>query len=656
MLIGKCCGKRIELSWRRTILAALGVFVVAAILRCVFPEASLFSFDARIDVNQGRAILAGERVLRGPTAGISYVGLGPLYYYLVALGLLPRNNPLDAVLFVNLLHAAGVGVFCMLFQRMFGARVGVAIGLLLALHPGFLLNGRGLGNPVPGLLASATFVLGIWLLAVEKRSFGWAALMAGAAALPHFHAALILLIPMAAVLLVPPRPRPRGLFLVLGLCVAAVLTVPWILGEVGEHVSAHRSIHELIASLTPPPPPTDYGSVSYPVALFRALTMESTHSGLSCLDCGMLDSGCRVAGFLFSGLVALGVVRCIRGKNRTRVLILIWGAFFPAVVLSLIPFQFHVYYLELTIPFRVALAVIGTGLFAATIRPLRSVLVFCAAMWAVGFVATLHRDVTTGIREFHPGVADLRCQHDSNWKPACNVTLGSKRSMAIHLNAWKQDSPLRRLVVVGPWRLFFNDHAAFWVPSGTATSRERPCGCPSPDPKTKPAIVLVTHQNDSYPKPTPSQIRASREINMFTTQIVESLIQTDPWMLRFPEEEHGIWRRIPGGLPIRPSPRLPEVHRVQLRGTIRIEAASTPPVARRDILIQTTGYARTRADAVFLDGKELTRVDSWMRNELVVDTFLIPESIRGPHELTVHAVNGRPSYYPFLLDVYDVWR
>ena len=608
---------------------ALVVLVVAAAFRCCFPEASLFGQDQCRDIEYARKILSGEVWLCGATVGTSGLHLGPGYMYLVALGLVPRNNPIDCILLLSLVHAAGVTGFYLLFRRMFGPVVGAAAGLLLAVHPMMLLNGRGLGNPVLVQPVTCLFVAGIWLRIREQRAWGLDLAVIAAAFSAHVHLTLVLLWPwlLPAFLHRPPGARRVPW---IGLGVAALITAPWVVAEVKACTATGRPLL---------PPLEAYPAVSYFVALFRALTPELRLEGMTLFGGEGWQSAVRGVGVLFSGLVALGVVKALAGLRTawTRSGLVLWGIIVPCAVLSFISFQFHLYYLEITVPFRALLAALGAAALAR--RWGFVVLAPCAIAWVVHFGGTLWSDLAHGVRHTHPYAYDLRRRPQPACHPGARATVASMKAVSSGLMeclgseyaTWPNHA-------VGPWRGLFGPirDPRFWSP-----------GIQETPPGEKDGFLLISHAEDTCPIPGPGHRSGSIDCGAFRLIPFPTRFETRGWAIR---NTRGHWSRLPGELPYRPPPRIPcrELH---FRGTLH-----TPPNGWQRLCIETVTHFETRVVSVKFDGKPLPRILARRWHKVSVDVFDPGPVSAGTHRVEIHVMNDLHEDYPWALEVLDIWQ
>jgi len=603
--------------------------VVAAAFRCCFPEASFFGQDQCRDIEYARKILSGEVWFRGATVGTTGLHLGPGYMYLVALGLVPRNNPVDCVLLLSLIHAAGVTGFYLLFRRMFGPTVGAAAGLLLAVHPMMLLNGRGLGNPVLVQPVTCLFLAGIWLRIREHRAWGLDLAVVAAAFSAHVHLTLVLLWPW---LLVAFLHRPPGARRVpwIGLGVALLLTVPWVVVEVMDWTASGRTLLGL---------PEAYPAVSYTTALFRALTPELRLEGMTLFGGETWQAVVRGAGVLFSGLVAFGAVKALAGmiSTWTRSGLVLWGLFVPCLVLSLISFHFHLYYLEITVPFRALLGALGAVALAR--RWGIWVLAPCAIVWMGHFGGTLWNDLVQGVRHTHPYGYDLRRRFEPGCHPGARVTAASMKAVSSGLmeclGTEYVDWPNR---AVGPWRGLFGPirDPRFWFPENQGS----PLG-------GKVGFLLISQAEDTYPIPGPRHRSGYFDCGAFRLIPFPTRFETRAWEIRNPQ---GHWSRLPGDIPYRPPPKI-HYRELHIRGTLH-----TPPNGWERLCIETVTHFETRVVSVKLDGRPIPRILTRRWHKVSVDVFDPGPVSTGTHCVEIHSVNDLHETYPWALEVLDIWQ
>ena len=122
----------------RSHLEALALFAVALAVRIPFSEASYFGPDQVGILLEGRAVLQGHLFPPVPGVGWTPFKLGPLFEWVTAIGLLPRDRFSDVLLLVGVMHAAAVVGWSRLFATIGGParhREARIAGWALALNP-----------------------------------------------------------------------------------------------------------------------------------------------------------------------------------------------------------------------------------------------------------------------------------------------------------------------------------------------------------------------------------------------------------------------------------------------------------------------------------------------------------------------------------------
>lgn len=622
----------------------VAIFGLAAVLSCSFPEATFFGGDQFRDLQAGRCILSGDLFIRGPAIAFSKVGLGSGYYYLVALGLLPRDDPSDAVVFVNALRALGVLGYAFLACRMFGRRAGILTGLLLALHPVWLLGGRTLSNPVLVLPVSCIFATGLWLWLGEKRSAGLGILIVGAGLMIHVHLALMLLLPLVIIpaLLRRGEPLPRSCTsLALGVSIGLALTAAWLVVEARGWAERGLTWNTVLGSVRQIDLP-DATSVSYWKALIRGLIYESRLDAVSHFGSGAWRTVVDIMGYVFGGLVLIGLFRALRRTGTSQVprILLAWGAVVPCAVLAILRPGFQMYYLDITVPFRVMLAVYAIESLATRYHLL---LAGIAAVWMVHDIGTLAEDVQLGLRKSYQEEYDLSRAMDHRITGA-KVTMAAKKRIAHALTEWfgPADDTNWRKQTIGPWRLFFAKDTRPWPRKYREHTGADRCSD---------ALVIIAHSKDTYPLPCDSQRLYRSGKGMFEVIAFRSHFRRKTWEVRVPgiNGQKGAWSHIPGGFPLRPVLTLP-CKRLTLRGLLE----GSDGIRSCSILVST--LLGTSPGRVHVDGRAVDVTSHWSLGLAAVHAHDIGRLAAGDHEVTIEVENSRSDQWPWMVDVFDVWR
>lgn len=181
------------------------------------------------------AWLAGEEwasYLAQPTFAGGQVP-GPLWtLFCVLLLKAGGNSPDGALLWMAVLNTlAIVGVYW-LARQLLELRWAQLSTLLFALLPWPVYYSYGLWNPIPLALLGATLFLALWQTLQQERSRAVFLVAVLAAAIPQFHMVGIFYIPAILLLLLLAPVRLNRRWLMAGVIAAALLYLPYVLGEI----------------------------------------------------------------------------------------------------------------------------------------------------------------------------------------------------------------------------------------------------------------------------------------------------------------------------------------------------------------------------------------------------------------------------------------
>jgi len=613
------------------------IFVVAAVLRVARPDGIWFIIDQARDLEAGRAILAGRLTAEGPGIGQSSLSLGPLYYYVVAAGLLLRDQPADAFRLLAGLDALGVVLYYLLFRRMAGGRLGAAAAFVLALHPLAVLTARGIWNPSLIAPTTAPYLLGLWIWAKERRASGLALLLPASALMMQTHATTVLLLPFVLLGLVRRAPV-RDLRVALGLLAAAAVTLPWLVPFVRQLGSAGIRVADRggLAGET----------VSYATGVLRCLAPELATPGLAVFGGGTWNAVVTGALSAFCFLVLLGAVRVVlpRGRESTTAWILLGGILVSALVLAGMPAYLFFYYLAITWPFRSLLAVYGAALVARALGRGVAVAVVAIAVSIPSFhlAAALVGDGEAGVKVMRAEYRDLKRRWGRQRFSNKFATMGSleavSRVLAVELGMDRSDLIARGR---GPWWSDFTAVGDFWFKEPSRHGHTAPPRSPTTQP------VLIVHRDDTYLTPGPGQRLAHYAAGAFRVIAFRSGIDASSWAARPRDDsEKGSWFSCPGLLPLR-SPLSVPVGHYALRTRWRGPDASGVQLQ----VVQGTGVV---IEEVSVDGRSLACAGRWGRSGSIVHWYPVPFPTRGDHTVELHVEFKRLPFPWYHLDVFEV--
>ncbi|MCC6848794.1 MAG: hypothetical protein IT294_09855 [Deltaproteobacteria bacterium] len=488
----------------RAYLQALGLFVVALVVRIVFPEASYFGPDQVGILLEGRGVLQGHLLPAGPGVGWTPFKLGPLFAWVTAIGLLPRDRFSDVLLLVGVIHAAAVVGWWRLFAVVGGParqrEAGIA-GWALALHPLSISSGCAPISTSIVLPTTLLFVSGIvrWVQARDPRGFVLACIAAAFVIQSHLTATLVL--PMFLVGLAWKAPiGRRGAF---GMLVGAVLAAPMVLPNIlalGFGVFRHAG----------------GAGAPYSTALWRALFLEgrvleiAAEASPSWSDPGHLTTAAWSV-FLVIGIVTLA---CRRGDTLVKALVG-FGFALPTLCVALLPRGAFFLYFDSTVPFRAWLFATGVGAIAARVAAPRRTIGAAALVHTVALLAMIvpagisvarRRAVAElGYARVNLSRTDLREPLGRSIELVGILTLGSLLKIGGVLDELGADPESIRDTLRGPWRWAAGDSVGVWIAESRNGRRASGASEATFGDVSKPgdarAMFLVLHDDDGVAVP-----------------------------------------------------------------------------------------------------------------------------------------------------------
>ncbi|MBN2490775.1 MAG: glycosyltransferase family 39 protein [Planctomycetes bacterium] len=613
-----------SLRWR---IGLVSVFLAAAVLRAGWPEVTWFGMDQTRDVNHARAILSGHLIATGPSIGLTGIPLGPLHYYVTALGLMLRDDPVDAIVLLALLNAAGVVGYVILFGRLLGRGAALAAGLVLALHPLAVLHARALWNPALILPTTALFLTGLWSWAEERRPRGALVMLLGAALMLQAHATTVLLLPLVLRGVVRRAPI-RGLAPAAGAGLFVALTAPWLVAAVGELIARTEGLGDLerLSSLhaRAGPATTPYG-----LGVWRALTVETVITSRALFGGTGWNRLAEIAGYAFSTLVLLGGVAAARtgASGRRTLWWLVPALLLPCLVLPAMRHFAYYYYLEVTWPMRAGLAVVGVGWLAR--RGARGGGLILAATVAVGvihLVGGVARDRDAGLVRGRSCGIDLRAQRSEASPPNLFPTLGSKRIVGRAL-ARELGCEARTLVSLGrgPWWAGFLDDGGFWIPPVPANAARS-------DGKH---LLFIGHRDDPFPRPAAARPGSEVRAGAFRMVLFAGGAEAGTLQACLDEPGRGsVWFPLPadlGAFRKAPGEICWPAAMVRVRATFEVPAGD----ARARTVYVVAYYGATPAERVSVGEEVLALGHAWDRLGVSVRTYEWNRPVGGQHAVEV---------------------
>lgn len=627
------------------------VFLIALFLRASQPQTIYFRSDQTRDIVTARQILAGNLTTRGPIIGpFKELYLGPLYYYVVALGLSIRDQPVDAYRLLAVLNACGVAGFYLLLRRMLGPKEALSGGLVLAALPLAVLNARAIWNPSLVIPSVVVYVAGLWLWVGERRAVGLGILLVGAALMVQTHVSTIFLLPLMA-LAIRFRPPWRHRGNLVGVVAALGMTLPWIVPQIRSLFTDGSPLGDL-DELRAIAEARHIATISFLEGLFWTLAPEVSLPGFVAPAAPPSWSvAAQVAGAVFTVLVLLGGVQLIReARGRpVRTTLLAGAAILPAVCLALLP-SGYLHYLELTFPFRAVLAVFGAGLLGRWIGrvPAAAILVLSVVIGLTALAGTVEREARTEVIQRDPNYFDFfRVQSgddDLVVFPTVNALQNVGRILALDLGLRPEDLPQ---CARGPWWLPFVEDVGFWI------REPHHRGLPVRRCAEKDEAILLRHRDDPFPWPAAVQRHATYGAGPFTVLSLRSGFRWTVVDFHLPDHNRpgdwfpGLW--LMSGRLI-PNIRYAETH-LRLGYTV-----PDPPPARIFILTQTAEEHRWKR--VVVAGKSLERDGTLrFRNRYVCEWFRWDRPTAGDHYVEFHSRRTpRKKKITLSLDVIDIWQ
>ena len=221
-------GKRIR--WR-TVLALLGILLLASYLRLGHLELTEFKFDEALLCNRAAEFVDSGRL---PATGIgSSVGVAnpPLAVILMALPVAVARDPILASGFVALLNVGAVLGCFWLGRRYFGDGVGLLAALLFAVSPWAVFYSRKVWGqdmlpPFTVLFFAALFATG-----VAEQPWALVGAFAALACLVQIHLSALAFVPLLFLVLLLFHSQVRIAPLAVGVGLALLLLSPYLLHE-----------------------------------------------------------------------------------------------------------------------------------------------------------------------------------------------------------------------------------------------------------------------------------------------------------------------------------------------------------------------------------------------------------------------------------------
>lgn len=217
---------------RRGAAVALGaILAVTAFVRFYRLDVTWFMLDQARDVTIASGIAHGDLTFLGPRIGWTDAYLGPLYYYLLSLPFLVTDAPIAGAVFVAAANVLAVFLLYRLVRRFWGEPAALAAAALFGAFPLAVWSSRLVWHAGLLPLFTVMFIRAVLAVAVEERSAATAPMLASLAVLVQLHLTTVAFVPLALLALAVSWRRLAGRHVLLGLALAALLSLPYLVHE-----------------------------------------------------------------------------------------------------------------------------------------------------------------------------------------------------------------------------------------------------------------------------------------------------------------------------------------------------------------------------------------------------------------------------------------
>lgn len=490
-------------------IETLALLATAILVRALFPEASFFGPDQVGILIEGRAVLEGALFPPGPGVGWTPLKLGPLFEWVTAIGLVPRDHFADVIVLLAIIHGISVLGWRHLFAEIAGvadARQARLTGWALALHPLAISSGSA---PISTAIVMPTTLLFTWGCVrwfQQRRASGFALACVGAALMIQAHITTVFLLPLLAFGFWRRAPIGRiGLVgLALGVLIASPMVVPNLL------VSSRENLRHAGTAGGP-----------FAVAVGRAAALEMRVLELAGSVPAPWRPPAQLAALAWSALMLAGAVIVIgRPMGPAARPLLACGLVIPTLCIALIPRGALLLYLDATLPFRAWLFATGVCALAAAapgrapVMALRLAALAALVAPATFVVANRLQIAAHGYSRVNMSRLDLREPADRPPEPVGVLTLGSLKALGRALDELGADPESIQQTWHGPWRWAGAQSVGVFVED---SRRQRTVETPhAGDPHAPDGPVgagggrafLVLHEDDRSAAPASAPVRA----------------------------------------------------------------------------------------------------------------------------------------------------
>jgi hypothetical protein len=493
----------------RSTIETIALLATAVLVCALVPSASFFGPDQVGILVEGRGVLHGALFPPGPGIGWTPFKLGPLFEWVTALGLLPRDKFADVIVLIAVIH----GVSVLGWRRLFADVAGVAdvgearlAGWALALHPLAISSGCAPVSTSIVMPTTLVFVWGCvrWIRAGSARGFALACV--GAALMVQAHITTLFLLPLLVVGIW--RRGPIGRIGLAGLAVAILIVSP-------------MALYNLRVVGTGPFQHAGTAGAPFAVALVRAATLEARVLEVSASFPATWRPAAHVAALIWSAIMMVGAPVLLRRRNGGGARLLVcFGFVVPTVCVVLIPRGALLLYLDSTVPFRAWLFAAGVGALAAagsTSLRARSAatglrVAALAAVAVLGAITAANRLAVAdlGFSRVNLSRLDLREPWGRPIQSIGVLTLETFQALGHALDGLGAGPESIVHTWHGPWRWAGAQSAGVWI----AESRSKRSASVAPAEGAHDAgegvSFIVLHEDDRCPVPAATPVRAGR--------------------------------------------------------------------------------------------------------------------------------------------------
>lgn len=225
-----------------------GILILATVLRCIYLDMIPFGVPEIRYLRQGLAIVEQRRLPLASQGSASAIAEPAMAAYLLAIPLAISRDPRVVALFVASLNVLAVFGLYALARRYYGVQVAIIAATLFAVNPWSVVFARQIG-PF-GLLPPFGVLLlyGLCTSLLKNNPWGWALTAASLGIMSSINLTSLVLAPVVIVILAIYYRRVRWLHLLLGICLAIIILLPYLYYENANRFADLRSLGRLFTS------------------------------------------------------------------------------------------------------------------------------------------------------------------------------------------------------------------------------------------------------------------------------------------------------------------------------------------------------------------------------------------------------------------------